>query len=314
MTTNKTPQVIGNNSIVKDVDSREKNIFVKLWKQGNEILTPLFNLFKGVNEVIPSGASEENKLVTEADLKNVTDLIPEGTTEENPLVNVESLKILEEELLSINPPAANTLRFEFSKTDYDPTVAGVGSSGTWKKLSSKFHNVWDWTPNYSDFSYAFLSAFRDSSNLVSLIAAGDTSEVTDAGNMFTECTALTNVALFDTSSVENMRSMFEGCTSLTSVPLFNTSSVTDMSYMFYECTSLTSVPLFNTSSVTDMSYMFYDCTNVEGGALALYQQASTQATPPADHTVTFRNCGKDTVTGAAELAQIPTSWGGTASA
>ena len=71
MQDNETPQVIGNNSIVKDVDSREKNIFVKLWKQGNEILTPLFNLFKGVNEVIPSGASEENKLVTDADLKKI---------------------------------------------------------------------------------------------------------------------------------------------------------------------------------------------------------------------------------------------------
>lgn len=71
MQDNKTPQVIGNYSIVKDVDSREKNIFVKLWKQGNEILTPLFNLFKGVNEVIPSGASEENKLVTDSDLKKI---------------------------------------------------------------------------------------------------------------------------------------------------------------------------------------------------------------------------------------------------
>lgn len=86
MQDNETPQVIGNNSIVKDVDSREKNIFVKLWKQGNEILTPLFNLFKGVNEVIPSGASEENKLVTEADFKVVTDVIPEGASEENKLV------------------------------------------------------------------------------------------------------------------------------------------------------------------------------------------------------------------------------------
>jgi hypothetical protein len=30
-----------------------------------------------------------------------------------------------------------------------------------------------------------------------------------------------------------------------------------------------------------------------------------------DHTYTFAWCGRDTITGAAELAQIPSSWGGT---
>jgi hypothetical protein len=57
--------------------------------------------------------------------------------------------------------------------------------------------------------------------------------------------------------------------------------------------------------------MFRDCLNVQSGALALYQQASTQTTPPSDHSYTFTNCGKNTQTGAAELAQIPSSWGGT---
>jgi hypothetical protein len=60
-----------------------------------------------------------------------------------------------------------------------------------------------------------------------------------------------------------------------------------------------------------MSGMFDSCYKVQSGALALYQQASTQATPPTDHTGTFTNCGRDTVTGAAELAQIPQDWGGT---
>lgn len=38
------------------------------------------------------------------------------------------------------------------------------------------------------------------------------------------------------------------------------------------------------------------------------QQASTQANPPANHSYTFTNCGRDTPTGAAELAQIPSGW------
>lgn len=115
----------------------------------------------------------------------------------------------------------------------------------------------------------------------------------------------------NTTGIIYMSEMFAGCTSLTSVPLFDTSSVTDMSYMFQHCTSLTSIPLFNTSNVTDMSNMFKYCSNVQSGALALYQQASSQTTPPARHSGTFTNCGSNTVTGAAELAQIPSSWGGT---
>lgn len=136
----------------------------------------------------------------------------------------------------------------------------------------------------------------------------DTSNVTSMYGMFEEDKSLTSVPLLDTSNVTDMHAMFWGCTKLTSVPLFDTSNATDMGGMFEECTSLTSVPLFNTSNVTNMTDMFYNCYKVQSGALALYQQASTQATPPSIHTSTFTDCGRDTVTGAAELAQIPASW------
>ena len=111
----------------------------------------------------------------------------------------------------------------------------------------------------------------------------------------------------NTSNVTNMNDMFRDCTSLTNVPLFDTSNVTTMGDMFRN-TSLTNVPLFNTSNVTNMNYTFRDCINVQSGALALYQQASTQTNPPSTHTGTFKNCGSNTTTGAAELAQIPKSW------
>lgn len=92
----------------------------------------------------------------------------------------------------------------------------------------------------------------------------------------------------------------------------NTTGITNMSQMFRACTSLTSsIPLFDTSNATNMNYMFTSCTYVETGALALYQQVSTQANPPSLHSLTFYQCGKNTQTGAAELAQIPSSWGGT---
>jgi hypothetical protein len=53
--------------------------------------------------------------------------------------------------------------------------------------------------------------------------------------------------------------------------------------------------------------MFYSCKNVETGALALYQQASSQSAIPS-HTKAFYLCGSSTSTGTSELAQIPTDW------
>ncbi len=111
----------------------------------------------------------------------------------------------------------------------------------------------------------------------------------------------------NTAGVSDMSNMFTSCTSLITVPLFDTSNVTNMYGMFSHCTALTNAPLFNTSTVTAMVQMFYDCRNVQSGALALYQQASAQATIPS-HVQTFKNCGIDTTTGAAELAQIPSDW------
>lgn len=178
---------------------------------------------------------------------------------------------------------------------------------------------------------SFEKLLSNSTNVVEVIGA-DTTNVTNMSSMFEGCRALTSVTLFDTSSVTTMYKMFHNCDSLTSIPLFYTSRVTNMSGMFYCCLKLPSVPLFDTSSVTDMGGMFYlcssltiiplfnttkvtsmggmfrDCTNVKSGALALYQQASTQTTPPTNHYLTFNNCGTNTQEGAAELAQIPRDW------
>ena len=144
-------------------------------------------------------------------------------------------------------------------------------------------------------------------NLIEILGA-NTTNITSMNGLCNGCSNLTSVSLFDTSNVTNMGNMFRDCSSLTSVPLFDTSSVTNLWYTFGECSALQSIPLFDTSSATSMGYMFYQCTNVESGALALYQQASSQTTPPTDHAYTFTNCGSGTVTGAAELAQIPSGW------
>ena len=149
--------------------------------------------------------------------------------------------------------------------------------------------------------------FGDCSRLES-VAIFDTSNATNMERMFMNCSALRIIPLFDTSKVTNMFGMFISCSELTTVPLLKTSRVTNMASMMIYCGKLTSIPLFDTSSVTNIRNAFRDCNNVQSGALALYQQASSQTTPPSDHLSTFMNCGSNTSTGAAELAQIPSSW------
>lgn len=155
------------------------------------------------------------------------------------------------------------------------------SDATCTQVSSS-PNIWDVTTSGDSWS----SLFRNNTTLIEVLGA-------------------------NTDGITAMDYMFGYCKSLTTVPAFDISSVLNVSTMFTNCKSLTTVPLFDTSSVTNMNSMFSDCTNVESGALALYQQASSQTTPPSNHSYVFWNCGNNTVTGAAELAQIPSSWGGT---
>ena len=197
------------------------------------------------------------------------------------------------------PP--NTMRVRTN--DGEPPVNGNYDSATLVKGTTDVYDVYsprfDWT-----------NLLKDSTNVVEVLGANTQSTMYKVNNMnslFNGCTSLTSVALFDTSNVLYMDIMFKNCTSLTNVPLFNTSRVSRMTGMFSGCTSLTTVPLFNTSNVTDMSFMLHNCTKVESGALALYQQASSQATIPS-HSYTFAHCGVDTESGSAELAQIPSDW------
>lgn len=200
----------------------------------------------------------------------------------------------------LNLPA-NTVRVRTS--DGNAPIKGANttySTATLVPGTTDVYDVYKSGTNFTRFLY-------NATNVIEVLGA-NTTGITSMYYMFDNCTALASVALFNTSSVTSMASMFAACTSLISVPLFNTSNVTTIDGMFASCTSLTSVPLFDTSKVTNMYYAFNNCYKVQSGSLALYQQASTQTTPPNKHERAFGNCGRDTVTGAAELAQIPADW------
>ncbi len=176
---------------------------------------------------------------------------------------------------------------------YDTAILVPGTTDVYDvyKSGSSFENLFYW-----------------SMNLVEVLGA-NSKGITNTQYMFKNCEYFTTIStVFDTSSVTNMLGMFHNCAALLSIPLFDTSNVISMRAMFEFDGELTTIPLFNTSKVTDMERMFSFCREVQSGALALYQQASSQANPPTNHNSTFNKCGENTDTGAAELAQIPYEW------
>ena len=222
------------------------------------------------------------------------------------MINNKLITNSDGKLLTVDP--YNPLNLQFGAVrvrtnDGQPPVNGTYNSATLVPGTTDVYDV------YSPIGPDIYGGLLDGSTNVVEVLGADTSEMIHSYGMFRNCTALSSVALFDTSKVTDMHGMFENCTSLTSAPLFDTGNAKYMASMFLRCSSITSVPLYDTRNAIDMSCMFYECVNVQSGALALYQQASTQAHTPG-HTYTFTNCGINTETGSAELAQIPIFWKG----
>ena len=79
MSNNVIPQVSGNNNIVKLVDAQgNPGYFIRMFKQGHEVLIPLTDLMDKIN----------------GDVDEIKKLIPTDTSEQNPLVN--NLKLYKE--------------------------------------------------------------------------------------------------------------------------------------------------------------------------------------------------------------------------
>lgn len=111
----------------------------------------------------------------------------------------------------------------------------------------------------------------------------------------------------NTQGIIQMSSLFSGCTNMSSVTTrYDCASLESSTGIFFGCESLTEVPLLNYYTDCSVGYLFCNCYNVEHGALDLYKHLVNHN--DGNHSYTFTYCGRDTVTGAAELAQIPSSW------
>ena len=202
---------------------------------------------------------------------------------------------------------AKTVRFDFKYDHFDPTTltdyGGLGA--TWTHVRD---DIYDFYYNDTDWGARRWAHLRN-----------------ETSSLFRTYSSRTTDRPFRTHSFDILDANLEGVTSVRMLlnatmlglqsiaSIRNTSSVTNFNRFLQSDTgsAITSIPLFDTSSAVDVSQMFQGAGNVETGALAMYTQMSTQANPPTSYSYCFRYCGSNTVTGAAELAQIPTSWGGT---
>ena len=134
---------------------------------------------------------------------------------------------------------------------------------------------------------------------------------TDTTYMFSNCTVLGGTITAYIENVNTTEGMFRECRTLQHVVLYDPVSIQNMSTMFYECNSLCEVPKdigHSASSLTNMDYAFYNTYHVDDGAQDLYNSVSASS---ATHNSTFTNCGSQTYYGSLDLANIPSSWGGT---
>ena len=151
-------------------------------------------------------------------------------------------------------------------------------------------------------------AFSNCSKLLS-VPLFDLHNLQYGNYAFQSCSSLTTLPNFDFSSLGQARFMFTGCSNLTDVPNWQLDTLIWADYMFTNCTSLERVPNFGTlPNLAMVANMFSGCRKVKSGALALYNLLSPYITTSTYYQRCFRNCGADTDTGAAELAQIPSSW------
>ena len=213
---------------------------------------------------------------------------------------------------SMNLPV-KTFRFKFSDTSFDPSTTLASTNLTWT-VANASRGLWDATSiitgstPYRELFKSLFTSTNMSSVTCELIGA-NTTGITDATEMFRNCNKLTGIGKMDLSTLTTANFMFSDCTSLQAFPDMNLDNLAGANGMFQRCSSFVKVPdLGQLPNIATVGGMFYECRWVYTGILAMYNILSARITTAANYRQCFRNCGVNTQTGAAELAQIPSGW------
>lgn len=216
---------------------------------------------------------------------------------------------------NLPPLGANSIRVKWKKgespknrdsLDYLNSINVYADSIT---LVDQVDNIYDITRADPDWTSMFAAGGSLDEDRLIEILEGNLQNVTDIKFLCSSQVSLKSVSNLNTSNnLSSCYTMFAGCSSLTRVEPFNTSQIDDFVNMFQDCVNLEILPQLQTGSARDVRNMFKNCYRASTGILSMYNQMSTQSTPPSQYEAAFRDCGRDSVTGSAELAQIPSSW------
>jgi hypothetical protein len=235
------------------------------------------------------------------------------------------------------------MRFDFKYDHFDPTTGLADRSdigATWTHVADDvydFHygdSVWKCSSNMSPtgsagglFNIYTIKSSSTGNTVFPMnthsydIIDSNLSGVTNASELITSARKVVNCVLKNTGDIVNASYMLSGgnrATTLATLNALDLHSATTISYLLTNASSLVS-PLNITlgGAITNCKRAFYNCKKVPSGAKALYDVLSTQTTLPTDYSNCFTSCGSSAAQDApihAEMAQIPTSWGGTMSA
>lgn len=170
---------------------------------------------------------------------------------------------------------ANTLRFRFGNRSYNPETAGVGSSGTWSRASRTPYNEWDWHCDNASWATAFggggtgiPGAFDDiHGNPVDLVAAGDTSAVTDFSRFFQNCRGLRHMCKLDTSGAHTVTIMFSHCENLEDfwdMDLTGVNASSGTTAIFQHCYKMKRTPALKLPNIScSLQNLFFACGGIE---------------------------------------------------
>lgn len=189
------------------------------------------------------------------------------------------------------------LVFEFSVSDFVPTTSLINNhyrnKASWSQVSSS-PNRWKLTVN--NFEHYYYQASIDFGTGLPFLFC-DTSTSTYYGYLTSTNLGGGTCKLIDSGNLDIIDSFGQTCDTL--------------DRMFNLCYGLTYITPLHCSNVQNVGGMFNGCTEVTEGALAQYNWFNTYGVNITNHSGTFTDCGSNTQTGTAELAQIPVGWGGT---
>lgn len=249
------------------------------------------------------------------------------------LKNAANDKWLKKAEASPLPPIpAYTIRAKI-RTGVEPSSSGPpltfnlidATQNIWDVTSQQYFNylgygladateILNWNPGEVTSIDSAIIKGPSARNYLTKISLSNFGNITEIPALFagSYLPALKEVNLSGLNNVWNIYNLCAGNTAIETLSLTGTQNVTNMNTLCAACSSLKAVPDFDVSSVSSCQGAFDGCSNVESGSLNMYNKLSalgSQITSSIDRT--FYGCGSNTVTGAAELAQIPSSWGGT---